>query len=61
MVQIDPRVTMLDLLRERLHLTGAKKGCDYRYRRGSRQCDLPRHRKAHSRPLNHAGKLLTVA
>jgi xanthine dehydrogenase YagT iron-sulfur-binding subunit len=24
----DPRLTLLDLLRERLHLTGAKKGCD---------------------------------
>src|SRR5579871_2838183 len=24
----DPRVTLLDLLRERLDLTGAKKGCD---------------------------------
>jgi xanthine dehydrogenase YagT iron-sulfur-binding subunit len=24
----DERVTLLDLLRERLHLTGAKKGCD---------------------------------
>src|SRR5262245_28143711 len=24
----DTRVTLLDLLRERLHLTGAKKGCD---------------------------------
>src|SRR6202047_4890030 len=24
----DPRVTLLDLLREHLHLTGAKKGCD---------------------------------
>src|SRR5260221_8136671 len=24
----DPRSTLLDLLRERLHLTGAKKGCD---------------------------------
>jgi xanthine dehydrogenase YagT iron-sulfur-binding subunit len=24
----DPRVTLLDLLRERLRLTGAKKGCD---------------------------------
>src|SRR4051795_3501186 len=24
----DPRVTLLDLLRERLALTGAKKGCD---------------------------------
>ncbi len=24
----DPRVTVLDLLRERLHLTGTKKGCD---------------------------------
>ena len=24
----DPRVTLLDLLRERLHLTGSKKGCD---------------------------------
>ena len=24
----DPRVTLLDLLRERLGLTGAKKGCD---------------------------------
>lgn len=25
---IDPRMTLLDALRERLHLTGAKKGCD---------------------------------
>jgi xanthine dehydrogenase YagT iron-sulfur-binding subunit len=24
----DPRMTLLDLLREHLHLTGAKKGCD---------------------------------
>ena len=24
----DPRVTLLDLLRERIHLTGTKKGCD---------------------------------
>ena len=24
----DPRVTLLDLLRERFHLTGTKKGCD---------------------------------
>lgn len=24
----DPRVSLLDLLRERLHLTGTKKGCD---------------------------------
>ena len=24
----DPRVTLLDLLRERLYLTGTKKGCD---------------------------------
>lgn len=24
----DPRVTLLDLLRERLHLSGTKKGCD---------------------------------
>ncbi len=24
----DPRVTLLDLLRERMHLTGTKKGCD---------------------------------
>src|SRR5437763_14745434 len=24
----DPRVTLLDLLRENLHLTGTKKGCD---------------------------------
>jgi xanthine dehydrogenase YagT iron-sulfur-binding subunit len=28
-VQIDPRVTLLDLLREQLHLTGTKKGCDH--------------------------------
>src|ERR671921_2712932 len=27
-VEIDTRATILDLLRERLHLTGAKKGCD---------------------------------
>ncbi|RQO41169.1 aldehyde dehydrogenase iron-sulfur subunit [Variovorax sp. KBW07] len=26
---IDPRVTLLDLLREQLHLTGSKKGCDH--------------------------------
>jgi xanthine dehydrogenase YagT iron-sulfur-binding subunit len=25
---LDPRVTLLDALRERLHLTGSKKGCD---------------------------------
>jgi xanthine dehydrogenase YagT iron-sulfur-binding subunit len=24
----DPRITLLDLLRERLQLTGTKKGCD---------------------------------
>ena len=28
-VQIDTRTSLLDLLRERLHLTGAKKGCDH--------------------------------
>src|SRR6187402_513487 len=28
-VKIDPRTTLLDLLRERLHLTGTKKGCDH--------------------------------
>jgi len=28
-VRIEPRVTLLDLLRERLHLTGTKKGCDH--------------------------------
>jgi xanthine dehydrogenase YagT iron-sulfur-binding subunit len=28
-VQIDARVTLLDLLREHLHLTGTKKGCDH--------------------------------
>ncbi len=27
-VEIDARTTLLDLLRERLHLTGTKKGCD---------------------------------
>ena len=27
--ELDPRVTMLDLLRERLQLTGTKKGCDH--------------------------------
>ena len=27
-VMIDPRSTLLDALRERLHLTGTKKGCD---------------------------------
>jgi xanthine dehydrogenase YagT iron-sulfur-binding subunit len=26
---LDPRVTLLDLLREDLHLTGTKKGCDH--------------------------------
>jgi len=26
---LEPRVTLLDLLRERLHLTGSKKGCDH--------------------------------
>src|SRR3954452_13038932 len=26
---LDPRVTLLDLLRERLSLTGTKKGCDH--------------------------------
>jgi xanthine dehydrogenase YagT iron-sulfur-binding subunit len=28
-VQIDPRSTLLDTLRETLHLTGTKKGCDH--------------------------------
>jgi xanthine dehydrogenase YagT iron-sulfur-binding subunit len=28
-VSIDPRVTLLDCLREVLHLTGTKKGCDH--------------------------------
>src|ERR1700722_14481401 len=28
-VPIEPRVTLLDLLRERLLLTGTKKGCDH--------------------------------
>ncbi len=28
-LQLDPRVTLLDLLREHLHLTGSKKGCDH--------------------------------
>jgi xanthine dehydrogenase YagT iron-sulfur-binding subunit len=27
-LQLDPRVTLLDALRESLHLTGTKKGCD---------------------------------
>lgn len=27
-LMLDPRTTLLDALRERLHLTGAKKGCD---------------------------------
>lgn len=28
-LQIDPRTSLLDLLREHLHLTGSKKGCDH--------------------------------
>jgi xanthine dehydrogenase YagT iron-sulfur-binding subunit len=28
-LSLDPRVTLLDLLREQLHLTGTKKGCDH--------------------------------
>lgn len=28
-ISIEPRVTLLDLLREQLNLTGTKKGCDY--------------------------------
>ena len=28
-MEIDPRTTVLDLLREQLHLTGSKKGCDH--------------------------------
>jgi xanthine dehydrogenase YagT iron-sulfur-binding subunit len=28
-LQVDPRVTLLDALREHLHLTGSKKGCDH--------------------------------
>jgi xanthine dehydrogenase YagT iron-sulfur-binding subunit len=28
-LELDPRVTLLDTLRERLHLTGSKKGCDH--------------------------------
>ena len=28
-LSVEPRVTLLDLLREQLHLTGSKKGCDF--------------------------------
>ena len=28
-IELDPRVTLLDLLRERLYFTGTKKGCDH--------------------------------
>ncbi|WP_066835617.1 (2Fe-2S)-binding protein [Rufibacter ruber] len=28
-LSIEPRATLLDLLREQMHLTGTKKGCDY--------------------------------
>jgi xanthine dehydrogenase YagT iron-sulfur-binding subunit len=28
-LQLSPEITLLDLLRERLHLTGTKKGCDH--------------------------------
>jgi xanthine dehydrogenase YagT iron-sulfur-binding subunit len=28
-LSVEPRLTLLDLLREQLHLTGTKKGCDY--------------------------------
>ena len=28
-LHVDPRTTLLDALRERLHLTGSKKGCDH--------------------------------
>jgi xanthine dehydrogenase YagT iron-sulfur-binding subunit len=28
-LSLEPRVTLLDLLREQLHLTGTKKGCDH--------------------------------
>ncbi len=28
-VDVDPRTTLLDVLREHLHLTGTKKGCDH--------------------------------
>jgi xanthine dehydrogenase YagT iron-sulfur-binding subunit len=28
-LHLEPRITLLDLLRERLHLTGPKKGCDH--------------------------------
>jgi xanthine dehydrogenase YagT iron-sulfur-binding subunit len=28
-LSVEPRVTLLDVLREQLHLTGSKKGCDF--------------------------------
>jgi xanthine dehydrogenase YagT iron-sulfur-binding subunit len=28
-VELDPRTSLLDALREHLHLTGTKKGCDH--------------------------------
>ncbi|MEJ7673677.1 MAG: (2Fe-2S)-binding protein [Chitinophagaceae bacterium] len=28
-LSVEPRVTLLDMLREQLHLTGSKKGCDF--------------------------------
>ena len=30
-LDLDPRVTLLDALRDHLHLTGSKKGCDIAY------------------------------
>ncbi|CAN5427366.1 hypothetical protein BH20BAC1_BH20BAC1_11360 [soil metagenome] len=28
-LEVEPRVTLLDMLREQIHLTGTKKGCDF--------------------------------
>mgnify|MGYP003388018463 CR=1 FL=1 len=58
----DPRVTMLDLLRERLQLTGTKKGCDHgQCGAGTGRAEGRRIKSCLARAISHDGAdILTI-